>query len=66
MNDDPAAGAPQGTGQPDPLDDTQRVEVPRYAPTPDPRPDAQWAWASTGDPAGGSQWQDPATRLAGA
>ncbi len=66
MNDDPAAGAPQGTGQPDPLDDTQRVEVPRYAPTPDPRPDAQWAWASTGDPAGASPWQDPATRLAGA
>ena len=51
MNDDPAAGAPKGAGQPDPLDDTQRVEVPRYAPTPDPRPDARWAWATTGDPA---------------
>ena len=62
MNDDPAAGAPQGAGQPDPLDDTQRVEVPRYAPTPDPRPDARWAWASTGEPAGPSQWQNPARR----
>ena len=64
MNDDPAAGAPQGTGQPDPLDDTQRVEVPRYAPTPDPRPDAQWAWASTGDPADRARGRirDPAGR----
>jgi serine protease Do len=62
MNDDPHAGAPQGAGQPDPLDDTQRVEVPRFAPTPDPRPDAQWAWATPGDPSGTSAWQDPATR----
>ena len=61
MNDDPTAGAPQGAGQPESLDDTQRVEVPRFAPTPDPRPDAQWAWASPGDP-GPSAWQDPATR----
>ncbi len=66
MNDDPAAGAPKGAGQPDPLDDTQRVEVPRYVPTPDPRPDARWAWATTGDPAVPSPWQDPATRGTGA
>ena len=45
MNDDQTPDAPQGTG-PDPLDDTQPVDVPRYAPTPDPRPDARWAWAS--------------------
>ena len=40
MNDEPTPGAPQGAGSTDPLDDTQRVDVPRYAPTPDPRPDA--------------------------
>jgi S1-C subfamily serine protease len=49
MNDDPAAGAPQGPGTPDALDDTQRVEIPRYVPAPDPRPDARWAWASPGE-----------------
>jgi serine protease Do len=64
MNDDPASGAPQGAGRPDPLDDTQRVEVPRYAPAPDPRPDARWAWASPADPTGPSPWQDPASRPA--
>ena len=57
MNDEPTPEAPQRSGtdpvggtEPaagsDPLDDTQRVDVPRYAPTPDPRPDARWAWAS--------------------
>ncbi len=45
MNDDQTPDAPQGAG-PDQLDDTQPVDVPRYAPTPDPRPDARWAWAS--------------------
>src|SRR4051794_17420070 len=48
MNDDPGQNAPLGGGSPDPLDDTQRIDVPRYAPTPDPRPDARWAWASPG------------------
>jgi 2-alkenal reductase len=61
MNDEPTPGTPQDAG-PDQLEDTQRVEVPRYAPAPDPRPDARWAWAS---PAGGpptDRWydQDPA------
>ena len=44
MNPDPSqpAGPP---ADPDPLDDTQPVEVPRYAPAPDPRPDTRWAWA---------------------
>ena len=65
MNDEPVSGAPQSGGQPDPLDDTQRVEVPRFAPTPDPRPDARWAWATTGEPGAPSPWQDPATRAAG-
>ena len=60
MNDDPAAGAPQGAGDPDPLDETQTVEVARFTPTPDPRPDARWAWAPTGEPAGSSPWQNPA------
>jgi serine protease Do len=64
MNDDPTSGAPQGAEPSDPLDDTQRVEVPRYAPAPDPRPDARWAWATPAVGDGGSPWQDPATRPA--
>jgi len=48
MNDEPRPGVPQGAGTTDPLDDTQRVDVPRYAPAPDPRPDARWAWAAPG------------------
>jgi 2-alkenal reductase len=58
MNDQPRPDAPQPAG-PDPLDDTQRVDVPRYAPAPEPRPDARWAWAQ---PAGGpasDQWYEP-------
>jgi serine protease Do len=58
MNDDPTDGAPQDAG-PDPLDDTQRVEVPRYAPTPDPRPDARWAWASPGGQPASERWYEP-------
>jgi S1-C subfamily serine protease len=62
MNDEPTPSTPQGAGSPDPLDDTQRIDVPRYSPAPDPRPDARWAWASPGS---GSQppqdrWSQPA------
>ena len=60
MNDEPTPGAPQGPGSPDPLDDTQRVDVPRYAPTPDPRPDARWAWAAPGSQPQGDRWYQPA------
>jgi S1-C subfamily serine protease len=60
MNDEPTPGAPQGAGSTDPLDDTQRVDVPRYAPTPDPRPDARWAWAAPGTQPQGDSWQQPA------
>jgi 2-alkenal reductase len=59
MNDEPTPGAPQGTGSPDSLDDTQRVDVPRYAPTPDPRPDARWAWAAPGSQPQGDRWYQP-------
>jgi len=59
MNDEPTPGAPQGAGSTDPLDDTQRVDVPRYAPTPDPRPDARWAWAAPGTQPQGERWQQP-------
>src|SRR5688572_32659251 len=59
MSDTPDGGAPQPAG-PDPLDDTQRVDVPRYAPTPDPRPDARWAWAAPGRQPQGDSWQQPA------
>ena len=58
MNDDPTEGAPQRDPS-DALDDTQPVDVPRYVPTPDPRPDARWAWASpSGQPA--DRWYEPA------
>ncbi len=68
MNDEPTPAAPRGPGSTDPLDDTQRIEVPRYAPAPDPRPDARWAWASpAGQPGGQSagqpgpeRWYEPA------
>jgi serine protease Do len=69
MNDTPetpGTGVPQ-PAEPEALDDTQRVDVPRYAPTPDPRPDARWAWASPGGaPAGtGERWYDPAAGATG-
>jgi serine protease Do len=63
MNDEPTPAAPQGDGAPDPLDETQRVEVPRYAPAPDPRPDARWAWAASGDQAAADRWQVPAAAM---
>ncbi len=59
MTDDPTAGAPQRDDS-DTLDETQRVEVPRYAPTPDPRPDARWAWASPSGQATDDRWYEPA------
>ena len=62
MNDEPTPGAPQGAGSTDPLDDTQRVDVPRYAPTPDPRPDARWAWAAPGTQPQGDRWSQPAAQ----
>jgi serine protease Do len=67
MNDEPTPSTPQGAGSPDPLDDTQRIEVPRYSPAPDPRPDARWAWAapgstgSTGASASQDRWSQPAS-----
>jgi 2-alkenal reductase len=64
MNDEPTPAAPQGPGGSDPADDTQRIEVPRYAPAPDPRPDARWAWAAPGSQQGsqqgGERWYQPA------
>ena len=60
MNDEPTPGAPQGAGSTDPLDDTQRVDVPRYSPTPDPRPDARWAWAAPGTQPQADRWYQPA------
>jgi anti-sigma regulatory factor (Ser/Thr protein kinase) len=57
----PRGGRSQGAGDPDPLDDYPAVDVPRFAPTPDPRPDARWAWAPTSETANPSPWQNPAT-----
>jgi len=60
MNDDRTTDGPQGPTAPDPLDDTQRVDVPRYTPTPDPRPDARWAWAAPGSQPQQDRWSQPA------
>ncbi len=60
MNDEPDSSGAQGAGSGDHLDDTQRVEVPRFAPTPDPRPDTRWAWAAPGGQPSGDRWYEPA------
>jgi S1-C subfamily serine protease len=53
----PAMSRPDETGS---LDETQPVEVPRYAPTPDPRPDARWAWAAPSGQPTSDRWYEPA------
>ena len=58
MNDDQTPDAPQDAGA-DQLDDTQPVDVARYAPTPDPRPDARWAWAAPTGQATSDRWYEP-------
>jgi serine protease Do len=64
MNDEPSSATPQGDGSDNSLDDTQRIEVPRYAPAPDPRPEARWAWASPASQTPGgpppARWSEPA------
>jgi serine protease Do len=55
MNDEPNLNPDQSGGESDPLDDTQRIDVQRFAPTPDPRPDDRWAWASPGTARAGAQ-----------
>ncbi len=58
MNDEPTPGDAQGVTGSDPLDETQRIDVPRFAPTPDPRPDARWAWAAPGTQPSGERWYE--------
>ena len=60
MTDELQPTTPQDGGTTDPLDATQPIDVPRYAPTPDPRPDARWAWASTGADPQAERWYQPA------
>lgn len=55
MNDQSNLNPDQSGGESDPLDDTQRIDVQRFAPTPDPRPDDRWAWASPGTAQAGAQ-----------
>jgi len=43
-----------------PLDDTQRMDVGHFAPTPDPRPDDRWAWASPTATPPPDRWYEPA------
>jgi S1-C subfamily serine protease len=61
MNENPTPDEPQPATGPDPLDDTQRMDVPRYAPAPDPRPDARWAWASPSGQPTSERWYEPGT-----
>jgi S1-C subfamily serine protease len=60
MNDDPTPTGPADPDRSDQLDETQRVDVPRYAPAPDPRPDARWAWAPPGAQPQPERWYEPA------
>ena len=60
MTDEPTPNTPEGTGAPDPLDDTQRIDVPRFSPTPDPRPDDRWAWSQPGTQPQPDHWYQPA------
>jgi len=61
--DQPAPAPGSGT---DPLADTQPVDVPRFAPTPDPRPDTRWAWAAPDTRAASSAWpSSPSTPSTG-
>lgn len=60
MNDEPTAGGASGAPGTDPLDETQRVDVPHFAPIPDPRPDANWAWAGPGGQPSRELWYEPA------
>ncbi len=55
MNDEPNLDPDRIADESDPLDDTQPIDVRRFAPTPDPRPDDHWAWASPGSAQAGAQ-----------
>ena len=46
MTQDAEQPAPVPGSGGEPLEDTQPVDVSRFAPTPDPRPDTRWAWAT--------------------
>jgi len=59
MNDDQTPIGPAGADHGDPQDETQRVDVPRYAPAPDPRPDTRWAWAPPGGQPRPEHWYEP-------
>jgi S1-C subfamily serine protease len=60
MNDEPTQSGAENADGTDPLDETQRVDVPRFAPAPDPRPDATWAWAGPGGQPPRERWFEPA------
>jgi len=60
MNDDPTENPGQTPGSSDSLDDTQRIDVERFAPAPDPRPDDRWAWAPPTATPPPDRWYEPA------
>jgi serine protease Do len=65
MNDEQQPSDATGAGRPDSLDEVQPAEVSRFAPTPDPRPDARWAWAAPGSQPAGDRWYEPAPSESG-
>jgi serine protease Do len=68
MNDDPTenhgetAGETAGaaTGGADALDETQPLDVQRFVPAPEPRPDDRWAWAAPTATPPPDRWYEPA------
>ena len=56
MTDQPLPDEDAGADPIDPFAETQAYEVSRFTPTPDPRPDAHWAWAPPGSAPAASAW----------
>jgi serine protease Do len=62
--DEPASSA-GGSANADALDETQPLDVQHFAPTPEPRPDDRWAWASPTATPPPDRWYEPAPSEAG-
>jgi len=68
MNDDPTENhgettgetAGEATGGADALDETQPLDVQRFVPAPEPRPDDRWAWAAPTATPPPDRWYEPA------
>ena len=60
MNDDPTEHHGETTGGADALDETQPLDVQRFVPAPEPRPDDRWAWAAPTATPSPDRWYEPA------